>query len=665
MKQFAYLVFRPILIISILVQYPNVEHALAQSYNVVQQKDLVYPIAGTGLAEYNGDGASALYAGLNDPTGIAIDDEGNLYIADSGNHVIRKIDAETGTITTIAGTGDAGFSGESGPALEIQLNNPQYLDVAENGDLFISDADNNRLRKITSETGILSTVHGTTTLIPGQIAIDDLNGIVYFTDRYDEREVRYSSSRQDSSLIGSVMRILPSGNIVPFIITPKGWGGAPEFRNELDVDLLGNPFFLKHQETKTAIVRYNRDSVTQDSVFATSGYTINTFAISIPDIFFARGNRSYDYYKLVFRYGTIEKEAGFQTIGKEEIGTFTGTISDMVMDLEGNVIFADMEGNKIYRITNNKGFEPNIQVSQSVELDDIVVRTSKTISLAISNAGNMRLSVLDISSPIPDISILPTSADIESGDSTSIDITIRPTTARPISGTISILSTDPDQANLSIPLTAEAFSAQLQMDLEKGSNNQNVQTMKGITAADTVTVQIFGVDMPKLSGYQITLEYDTDFIDSESFSFKSGPMFPDALSLMDHTENSITVSSATTGEASSKTRSGLMGSLNLSTTDNLSPTDSTFISLIKASFSLADGTVADVQRSGVVTLFATATITGDFNGDGSVDFPDFLQFAQMFGKQSTDIGFDDRFDLDSDGTIGFSDFLMFATAFGA
>lgn len=663
MKQFSYLVFLPILFVSILVQHPNTEHAFAQSYNVVQKKDLVYPIAGTGVAEYTGDGSSALYAGFNDPTGIAIDSDGNLYIADSGNHVIRRVDAETGTITTIAGTGTAGFSGDSGPALEMQLNNPQYLDVAENGDLFISDVDNNRLRKITAESGILSTVHGTPTLIPGQIAIDDLNGMVYFTDSADNYGERTTGAQ-----IWSIMRVLPSGNIAPFLIRASRHHG-PVFFNDIGLDILGNPFVVMSSSPSSwlyNIVRHNRDSANQDSVFVTERL-INVFSVSMPNIFFTT---NYGPFQKIFRYGAIKEGPGFQTVGKEEIGTSTldhpiGEISDMVMDLDGNVIFADWAGNKIYRITNNNSFEPNIQVPQAVDFDEIVVGTTKTTSLPISNTGNMKLSILDISSPVPDISILPTSADIERGDSTNIAIAIKPTAAGPISGTISILSTDPDQANLPIPVTAEAFSAQLQMDLEKGPNNQNVHTMKGVTTADTITVQIFGTDMPRLSGYQITLEYDDTYIDSESFSFESGSLLPDALAVMDHTENSITVSAVITGEASSTIRSGLMGSLDLAITDNLASTDSTFISLTKSTYSLADASVVETLQQSTATLYASESVVGDFDGDGSVGFPDFLQFAQVYGKHSTDADFDSRFDLDNDGAIGFSDFLIFATSFGA
>ena len=181
----------------------------AQSFNVVQKQGVTGIIAGSGAASYTGDGGKALFAGLNAPTGIAIDGEGNLYIADTGNHVIRKVDAKTGIISTVAGTGVGGFSTENGLAIEVQLNAPEYVGVAENGDLYISDTGNHRLRKVSAESGMISTIYGTPELIPGDIAVDNLNGIVYFINRHERDQAE-------------VFRIFPSGNIAPFLERASG-----------------------------------------------------------------------------------------------------------------------------------------------------------------------------------------------------------------------------------------------------------------------------------------------------------------------------------------------------------------------------------------------------------------------------------------------------------
>jgi sugar lactone lactonase YvrE len=122
-------------------------------------------VAGDGKAGYSGDGHLAAFAELDQPAGIAIDSQGNLYIADSANNVIRRVDAKTGIITTVAGDyaadkadgGLGGFSGNGGPATSAQLNDPQGIAIDGAGDLFIADTFNNAIREVTP-AGIISTV---------------------------------------------------------------------------------------------------------------------------------------------------------------------------------------------------------------------------------------------------------------------------------------------------------------------------------------------------------------------------------------------------------------------------------------------------------------------------------------------------------------------------
>ncbi|MFJ3205745.1 RICIN domain-containing protein [Streptomyces sp. NPDC086989] len=119
----------------------------------------VTTIAGTGTAGFRGDGGPATAAQLKTPRGMAVDSEGDLYVADSENHRIRKITAD-GKITTIAGTGVAGFRGDGGPATVAQLNLPYAVTVDSAGVLYIADYKNHRIRKIAAD-GKISTVAGT------------------------------------------------------------------------------------------------------------------------------------------------------------------------------------------------------------------------------------------------------------------------------------------------------------------------------------------------------------------------------------------------------------------------------------------------------------------------------------------------------------------------
>ena len=105
------------------------------------------------------DGGPAVEAELDNPSGVAVDGTGNLYIADTFNQRIRKVDS-TGTITTVAGTGELGFRGDGGPAVEAELDNPSGVAVDGAGNLYIADTDNQRIRKVDS-SGVITTIAGT------------------------------------------------------------------------------------------------------------------------------------------------------------------------------------------------------------------------------------------------------------------------------------------------------------------------------------------------------------------------------------------------------------------------------------------------------------------------------------------------------------------------
>ncbi len=118
-------------------------------------------VAGTGERGYSGDGGPAAQAALSEPFMCAFDPAGNLYVAEAMNHCVRRVDAATGVITTIAGTGNEGYSGDGGPAVYATFNQPYSLQVAPNGDVYIVDRLNYAIRKVTAATGLISTVAGT------------------------------------------------------------------------------------------------------------------------------------------------------------------------------------------------------------------------------------------------------------------------------------------------------------------------------------------------------------------------------------------------------------------------------------------------------------------------------------------------------------------------
>jgi len=124
----------------------------------VNSSGIINTYAGNGTAGHTGDGGQATAAELDNPTGVALDASGNLYIADMSNNKVRKV-TTAGVISTYAGTGTAGFSGDAGQATAAELDAPNDVKVDASGNVYIADAGNNRIRKITT-AGIISTITG-------------------------------------------------------------------------------------------------------------------------------------------------------------------------------------------------------------------------------------------------------------------------------------------------------------------------------------------------------------------------------------------------------------------------------------------------------------------------------------------------------------------------
>lgn len=117
-------------------------------------------VAGTGQVDYTGDGGPALQATFNKPHEIRFDAAGNVFIADMVNQAIRRIDAKTGIITTFAGNRTKGYSGDGGPASAAALNNPHSIQFGPEGDLYICDIGNHVIRRVNLRSGIISTFAG-------------------------------------------------------------------------------------------------------------------------------------------------------------------------------------------------------------------------------------------------------------------------------------------------------------------------------------------------------------------------------------------------------------------------------------------------------------------------------------------------------------------------
>lgn len=118
-------------------------------------------VAGTGKMGYSGDGGPATKAELNEPYEIRFDRAGNMFFVEMKNHIVRRVDKKTGIISTVAGTGEAGFSGDGGPAVKAQFRQPHSIAFDPKGRLLVCDIGNNRVRRVDLKTGMIETWGGT------------------------------------------------------------------------------------------------------------------------------------------------------------------------------------------------------------------------------------------------------------------------------------------------------------------------------------------------------------------------------------------------------------------------------------------------------------------------------------------------------------------------
>jgi sugar lactone lactonase YvrE len=171
--------------------------------HVIRKVDLsgqITTIAGNGTQGYSGDSGPATSAQLDSPQGLAIDSSNHLYIADTHNNSIRALNLGTGIIATVAGNPKPGFDGDNGPATSAHLNQPTALVVDSTGNLYIADSQNHRIRKVTT-TGIITTIAGSgiqgisdENALPTSAKLDsptglavDASGNLYIADTHNNR----------------------------------------------------------------------------------------------------------------------------------------------------------------------------------------------------------------------------------------------------------------------------------------------------------------------------------------------------------------------------------------------------------------------------------------------------------------------------------------------
>jgi len=366
----------------------------------VSAQKIIVTIAGTGNPGFSGDSSQAIAAQFNFPSSVAVDRAGNIYVADLLNNRVRKINT-AGIITTIAGNGVAGYSGDGGPATSAQLNHPYRIAIDTIGNVYVVDYNNRRLRKITP-AGIISTIAGTgvagysgdgnlavaAQLQPSGVAVD-VAGNIYISDGNNHRIRKINSAGIISTVAGTGI----AGN------TGDGGQATAAQLGELRgiaVDKFGSVYFLDSNRVRK--INSNGVISTVAGMPGASGYSGDGGPATAAMLSYPSGiaiDASLNLYIADNENGRIRKvdNAGIITtiagVGGYSFGGDGGLAvaaqfnhpADVSLDTAGNLFVTDIDNKRIRAIVNKPAL--NITVPQS----NICANTATTFTATPKYGG--------------------------------------------------------------------------------------------------------------------------------------------------------------------------------------------------------------------------------------------------------------------------------------
>lgn len=507
----------------------------------IASADIISTIAGTGTASYNGDGIAATTANLNNPSSVAVDLSGNVYIADFANQRIRKVTAATGTITTIAGTGSYGYGGDGSAATTALFSYPTGIAVDSSGNVYIVDQGNVRIRKVTAATGIISTIAGTGTsgyngdgiaattaqlFYPNGIALDAA-GNIYIADEDNQRIRKVTVS---SGLISTIAGTGTPGYNGDGIAATAAKISYP---TGVALDSTGNIYIVDKNNNSIRKVTVATGMISTiagsaatygyngDGIVATSALLWNPYGVAVD----SNGN-----VLIVDQYNNRVRKV---TIATGLISTIAGTSGgagyngdgipatsaqlynpyDVDVDGGGNVFIADFTSNRIRKITPPYGdlVSTLLLVSPHQSATGQTVSVVLNVSCTGTGAVNNVVPTIQVVSGVPLVSLAsgPTPASVSSlAAGTGITFTWTYNTSTvfigPASFTASATGTDAASGNFrftsvvgdSVSITGSAvISAALAVSPAVSSTGQTVTvrltvTNSGFVAASNVSPTI-------------------------------------------------------------------------------------------------------------------------------------------------------------------------------
>lgn len=472
---------RTLLILGVLL-------ALADA-SFAQRRGTLVTIAGGGDRE--GENIPATDLALSLPLGAAIDANGNVYIADTGTHRIRRVDAVTGQVTTIAGTGESGFTGDGGPAGEAQLDRPQGVAVDEDGNVYIGDTGNRRIRRIDAATGIITTIAGSgefgfdgdegpaASAVLGEVVALTIGprGGLYIADGLDGQARGNNRVRRIDLESGVITTLAGDGDF--------SFGGDDGLAVEagltvedVAVDASGNIFIADFNNYRIRRVDAESGIITTvagrgpvfggGGAFSGDGGPATEARLDLPGgvavgadgtlyISDTGNNRVRAVDPVTGDIFTLAGTGNFGSAGDGEPAPLAELREPtrVVLDSDGNLIVVDTGNSRIRKLFDPAFQAPVLRLTAArVDFGAVVVEDQATRTFSIGNVGRRTLTLSSASTDRQEFVLLDAfPIEIEPSGETEIQMRFSPVEEGVVQGSLTINTDDPWRPELTVPLS--------------------------------------------------------------------------------------------------------------------------------------------------------------------------------------------------------------------